>query len=100
MLGALESGRISRLLAIPNLHTRGIAVISLLLLLACTDAQLASVKALGNSGHITCYSGGQVIYDGVSTGRIASEEHSDGWLLMDSQTGLLVRVSGDCVIRN
>jgi hypothetical protein len=41
-----------------------------------------------------------VIYDGVSTGRIASEEHSDGWLLMDSQTGLLVRVSGDCVISN
>ena len=72
-----------------------------LLLLACTDTHVvASMKAIGSSGHITCYSGGQVIYDGVSTGRIAAEERSAGWLLMDSKSGLFIRVSGDCVIRN
>ena len=72
----------------------------ILALLACTDAQIAARKALGEAGHITCYSGGQVIYDGDSTGKILTEEQSDGWFFMDSKTQRLVRVSGDCLIRN
>jgi hypothetical protein len=75
-------------------------VIALLLLLACTDAQIARNRALGDPGHITCYSGGQVIYDGDATGKILTEEQSDGWYFMDAKTDRLVRVSGDCVIRN
>ena len=75
-------------------------MILILTLLACTDAQLARGKALGEAGHITCYSGGQVIYDGDSTGKILTEEQSDGWFFMDAKTGRLVRVSGDCLIRN
>lgn len=61
---------------------------------------MAQRAALGSPGHITCYSGGQVIYEGDSTGKILTEEHSDGWFFMDSKTKNLVRVSGDCVIRN
>jgi hypothetical protein len=72
----------------------------LLALLACTDAERAQHAAFGEPGHITCYSGGQVIYDGDSTGRIESEQRSDGWLFMDAKTRRLVRVSGDCVVRN
>ena len=66
----------------------------------CTDASMAQWNAFGSVGHITCYSGGKVIYEGTSTGKISTEEHSDGWYLKDAATGKLVRVSGDCLIVN
>jgi hypothetical protein len=71
-----------------------------MLLIACTDTEIAQLTAIGEPGHITCYSGGQVIFEGDSTGKIATEEQSDGWKFMDAATGRLVRVSGDCLIRN
>ena len=71
-----------------------------MLLIACTDTEIAQLTAIGEPGHITCYSGGQVIFEGDSTGKIATEEQSDGWKFMDAATGHLVRVSGDCVVRN
>ena len=71
-----------------------------MLLIACTDTEIAQLTAIGEPGHITCYSGGQVIFEGDSTGKIATEEQSDGWKFMDAATGRLVRVSGDCVVRN
>jgi hypothetical protein len=76
------------------------AFIAISFLAGCTDAERASWVALGDPGTITCYSGGQVIYEGKSTGKILTESQSDGWLLQDAATGRLVRVSGDCVIRN
>lgn len=66
----------------------------------CTDAQKASVDALGTPGTIKCYSGGVLIYSGTSTGRIATVTNSDGWQLKDAKTSRFVRVSGDCVIEN
>jgi len=70
------------------------------LLMACSDARRAQLGALGSPGHITCYSGGQIIYEGDSTGKIMTEQGSDGWYFNDKATNSLVRVSGDCVIRN
>ena len=70
------------------------------LLLACSDTELAQFEAIGEPGHITCYSGGGIIFEGDSTGKIATEEGSDGWKFMDAASERLVRVSGDCVIRN
>ena len=58
------------------------------------------MSALGSSGHITCYSGGKIIYDGESTGKISTDHHSDGWYFEDAATKSLVRVSGQCVIKN
>lgn len=69
-------------------------------LVGCTDAHWASMEALGSPAHVICYSGGQVIYDGKSTGKVSPEEKSDGWLFKDAKTGRLVRLSGDCVIEN
>ena len=71
-----------------------------MLLIACSDTEIAQLTAIGEPGHITCYSGGQVIFEGDSTGKIATEEQSDGWKFMDAATGRLIRVSGDCLIRN
>ena len=73
---------------------------TLILLLACSDTYKAKLKSVGEAGHITCYSGGTVIYDGDSTGRVGTVVNSDGWEFMDAKTNRLVRVSGDCLIRN
>ena len=69
-------------------------------LAACTDAKIKQFTTLGDPGEITCYSGGEVIYEGKSTGKINSEQHSDGWFFEDASTHKLIRVSGDCVIKN
>lgn len=77
-----------------------VTVLALIVITSCTDAKVAKLKAYGSSGKITCYSGGKVIYTGVSTGKIGTEEGSDGWYFMEQGTDSLVRVSGDCVIKN
>lgn len=71
--------------------------LALSVLTSCTDAK---IETYGSTGNITCYSGGKVIYTGVSTGKIGTEEGSDGWYFMEQGTDSLVRVSGDCVIKN
>ena len=45
----------------------------------CTDAEFQQYIVLGDPGHITCYSGGDVIFEGDSTGKIQTEQGSDGW---------------------
>lgn len=66
----------------------------------CTDTEKASWSALGNAGHIKCYSGTQVIFDGDSTGKIQTVSNSDGWEFKDAKTNKFIRVSGACVIEN
>lgn len=70
------------------------------LLVGCTPAEMAQYKAIGKAGHIVCYSGGEKIYEGYSEGKIQTEKKSDGWYFMEKQTGDLIRLSGDCLIRN
>lgn len=69
-------------------------------LAGCTNAEMAQFHALGDAGTITCYSGGKVIYQGQSTGKILTEKGSDGWYFQEKGTDQLIRVSGQCVIRN
>lgn len=54
-----------------------IRLLILFFLTGCTDAGFASFEALGKSGHIICYSGGEKIYEGDSTGRIATVERCE-----------------------
>ncbi len=77
-------------------------LVSLFALLAvgCTDAKRASWAAYDSSASILCYSGGEVVYDGRSSGRIATVEGSDGWEFQEEGSGDFIRVSGACVIRN
>lgn len=77
-----------------------ITIFLCLFLISCTDAKWKKVTALGSPAKVTCYSGGKVIFDGKSTGKVPSEEHSDGWFFEDVETNKLIRVSGDCVIIN
>jgi hypothetical protein len=81
-----------------------IALLSLAILalstMGCSDADRAQFSSNGSAGDITCYSGGKVIYQGRSTGKIQTETDSDGWYFEESGTGKLIRVSGACVIKN
>jgi len=77
-----------------------LGLITLFTTFGCTDAMVSEVLSVGSKAHITCYSGGKVIYDGFSTGKVATEKQSDGWFFEDEKTGNLIRLSGDCVIEN
>lgn len=68
-------------------------------LAACTDADIASVSALGNESEIKCYSGGQVIFDDTSTGKISQGDHG-GLYFQSKATGKFVRAYADCIIHS
>ncbi len=68
-------------------------------LAGCTDAAKARRESYGDEANVTCYSGGQKIYEGRSTGKIErAESGSDGYYFRDKATGRLREVSGDCNI--
>jgi hypothetical protein len=70
-----------------------------LTLLGCSDAKVAQFESLGQPAMITCYSGGEVIYQGFSTGKVSTEQNSDGWFWVEKETGDLIRASGQCIVR-
>lgn len=68
-------------------------------LVGCTDAQVSKLAAYGDSARVTCYSGGEVVFDAYSTGKVAKPDSgSDGYQFRDTRTGRLVEVSMDCKI--
>lgn len=77
-----------------------IVTVIVLFFIGCTDTQRAALSAYGNEGHIRCYSGGKLIFEGTSTGKLSTVSQSDGWEFKDKSTGKFIRVSGDCVIEN
>ena len=46
---------------------------------ACTDATWDKYAVLGDSAEVKCYSGGKLIFHGVSTGKVENETNSDGY---------------------
>ena len=74
-----------------------IAALVVVALSACMDTTRAKLSAYGESATIKCYSGGTLIYEGRSTGRVLKEETgADGYAFKDAKTGELKEVSGDC----
>jgi hypothetical protein len=67
-------------------------------LAGCSDARIAKFQALGTPARVTCYSGGRVILDDFSTGKVLSESESDGIYFNSRTTGRLIETSADCVI--
>ncbi|QZI85603.1 hypothetical protein CPT_Suzuki_030 [Stenotrophomonas phage Suzuki] len=79
------------------MHRIMIAAALVVSLAACTDTTRAKLGAYGEEATIKCYSGGQLIYEGRSTGRVQKEESgADGYAFKDAATGKLKEVSGDC----
>lgn len=77
---------------------RYLLLVFLLPLVGCTDASRGKITSLGSSATIKCYSGGTLIYDGRSTGKVRSEAQSDGYYFRDEATSKMKEVSGDCDI--
>lgn len=77
-----------------------ISILFALFLFGCSDAERAKIGAIGQPGHVECWSAGIKYYDGDSTGKIQTEQGTDGWFFEEKATGDLIRVSGPCVIRN
>ena len=66
------------------------------LTLGCADVDAARSAARDEGRHITCYSGGQIIYEGDSSGRVIN--HTGGpseWV--DKKTGMYYRTYADCL---
>ncbi len=73
-------------------------IITALLTVGCADAARSRLGAYGEEAHVECYSGGLLIYKGKSTGKVASQSSSDGYLFRDASDDVLREVSGNCVI--
>ena len=69
-----------------------------LLMASCTDGQRGKLMSYGSSRTIECYSGTKLIYKGKSSGKISSEQNSDGYFFTESGTGKLMEVSGNCIL--
>lgn len=65
---------------------------------ACTDTRKAHFSAIGDPARVTCYSGGHVVLDDFSTGKVANGGNSDGYEFKSSTTGRLQQASGDCQV--
>jgi len=65
----------------------------------CTDASMGKLFSLGSEAHIICRSGGKVFLDAYSSGKVFSEKTSDGYYFTEKNSGDLIEVNGDCIIR-
>ena len=52
----------------------------------------------GSKHKIELYSGGTMVQEWTSTGRVMSLQAEDGWQFVDAETGHLIIVTGDLVI--
>jgi hypothetical protein len=71
-------------------------ILSALVLTSCSDADQGSFNALGKNRNVKCYSGGVLIYEGSTTGKIENEENSDGYYFTDT-TGNYIEINANCI---
>lgn len=76
-----------------------VALVAALGLAACTDAERASMFNYGETAYIVCYSGGQVIFEDVSTGKVLQLD-GDGITYKSAKTQKYVRAFADCIVTN
>ena len=66
---------------------------------SCSDAQQAKRLGRGSEFRIEMLNcDGAVARSWISTGKVRSEQNSDGYYFMDKATGLLVEVTGSIII--
>jgi uncharacterized lipoprotein YehR (DUF1307 family) len=72
-----------------------IALLLVISVAGCTDAERASFSSLGNEADVTCFSGGQVVYKDVSTGKVLT---GGGLYYKSETTGRYVKNYADCIV--
>ena len=70
---------------------------AILALASCTDANMSKLGGYGDSFTVKVL-GPDTVVVYQSTGKVISEEHSDGYYFTDAATGKLVEVSGTVII--
>ena len=75
-----------------------IALLSASILTSCTDAFRSKLGGYGDEFKVEMYSGGQKVREWTSSGKVLSEQGSDGYYFNDKDSGKLIEVSGDVVI--
>lgn len=75
-------------------------IAAVLALSACTDATRAHIGQYNDPAHVQCFSGGQVIYDGHSTGKIESNSQEDGLYFREKESGEFIRLYADCIVKS
>jgi len=73
-------------------------LLTMLVLCGCTSAERAQFGGYGSNYTITVYSGGEAVRTFTSSGKVLTEQESDGWYFSNAENGKLVRVSGTVVI--
>ncbi len=81
-----------------NNFLSGVLLFAVFCLGGCTDAERAKFGSLGSPHSVECFSGGTLIYKGTATGKVLSEDSSDGYYFTEKESGKLMEVSGNCVI--
>lgn len=70
-----------------------------IMLISCTDAKQAKLRSYNDSFKVELVNcDGTVTHSWISTGKISSEENSDGYYFLDSKTGELIQVSGSIIL--
>ncbi len=77
---------------------RILVVVTCASLAGCTDAEKAKYGGYDKPYRVEVLSGGQVVRTYTTTGKVLSEEHSDGYYFTDAATGELVELSGQVII--
>lgn len=74
-----------------------VAVVALSMMTSCTDATMSKVGGYGDTFTVKVL-GPDTVITYHSTGKVISEEHSDGYYFTNAATGKLVEVSGNIII--
>ena len=75
-----------------------IASIIALSICSCTDARKAKITGYGGEFKVEMFSGGQMVRTWIASGKVQSENGSDGYYFNDKTSGKLIEVAGDVVI--
>jgi hypothetical protein len=68
-------------------------------LFSCTDASQAKLGSYNDQFKIEVMNcDGSITHSWISTGKVSSEENSDGYYFLDTKTGELIVVSGNVII--
>ncbi len=74
-------------------------VTSLIAITSCTDAERAKIGGYGDEFKVEMVNcDGTVTRSWISSGKVQSEQHSDGYYFNDKETGVLIEVTGRMVI--
>lgn len=76
-----------------------IGILSMLFIFSCTDAKRSKLGGYGSNFKIELIGyDGTVVREWISSGKVSSENNSDGYYFKDAKSGLLIEVCGTLVI--